>query len=84
MEKEHRHGEFAEGQEGSEEHEHEEGSFAEGQAKEHHPQEGKHCDFAEGQEGRRSTSTRKGPSPKVRRRRTTEGRSGSAVRGWRA
>ena len=35
MEKEHRHGDFAEGQEGPEEHEHEheheEGSFAEGQ-----------------------------------------------------
>jgi hypothetical protein len=31
MEKEHRHGDFAEGQEGPQEHEHEEGSFAEGQ-----------------------------------------------------
>ena len=31
MEKEHKHGDFAEGQEGPEEHEHEEGSFAEGQ-----------------------------------------------------
>lgn len=31
MEKEHEHGDFAEGQETSEEHEHDEGSFAEGQ-----------------------------------------------------
>ena len=31
MEKEHRHGDFAEGQEEDEEHEHDEGSFAEGQ-----------------------------------------------------
>jgi hypothetical protein len=32
MEKEHKHGDFAEGQEASDEHEHEEGTFAEGQS----------------------------------------------------
>jgi len=36
MEKEHKHGDFAEGQEASEEHEHHEGTFAEGQKDEEH------------------------------------------------
>lgn len=48
MEKEHTHGDFAEGQEGSEEeHGHHTGSFAEGQSEDHpHPKTDEQGDFA--------------------------------------
>ena len=77
--RDHEHGDFAEGQEASKEHEHHEGSFAEGESEEHRGADG--GDFAEGRRPPRSTSITRAPSPKARRTRrsTSTDQGGLAV-----